>query len=202
MGSPASEIQFSRPIGLPASDAMPASPNRQSMNRQTMPDIAQSVALGRTQKPIFRKVRSTSAASLRPAVPNGPAHQPSGQSARFARSSRTWHGRSIPADSAASRFPGIAQEHLTAVRAAADKVISIQADRSGAPAGKLRSTNRHNHKSTPAMPVTESAEALSGGSLQREDLAGGVPKVEHKQIDDQICAQEHDDPSGRRLEPV
>ena len=38
--------------------------------------------------------------------------------------------------------------------------------------------------------------------MQREDLARGVPNVEHKQMDDQICAQEHDDPSWRRIEPI
>ena len=59
MGSPASEIQFSRLTCLPASDAAPASPNRQTVNRQTIPDIAQSAALGRTQKPNFRNTRST-----------------------------------------------------------------------------------------------------------------------------------------------
>jgi len=42
--------------------------------------------------------------------------------------------------------------------AAAAKVISIHARRSGAPAGKLRNTSTQSHNSTAAMAVTDSAE--------------------------------------------
>src|ERR1019366_4942964 len=41
-----------------------------------------------------------------------------------------------------------------------------------------------------------------GGSWNSEYLAGGVPQVKHKQTDRDIGAQEHEDPSGRRFEPI
>jgi hypothetical protein len=48
-----------------------------------------------------------------------------------------------------------------AARAAAANVSSIQVDRSGEPAGKLRHTTRQSHKFTAAMPVTDRAAVLS-----------------------------------------